>query len=199
MKLIAGDVSFSVYGQFSCFDQLNLKLSCVQTEDGLIAELHYDSSQLSLIDIERLAGEFHQLLVSAASDSEAAIDELDILSDAERQRLLIDFNKTAGDFPEDKSISVLFERQVARAADGIAVVSGEKQLTYSELNARANHLAHYLQALGVGPETFVGVCLERSFEMVVGLLGILKAGGAYVPIDASYPKERLAFMLKTRG
>jgi non-ribosomal peptide synthetase component F len=93
----------------------------------------------------------------------------------------------------------LFEQQVERTPDSTAVVCGEQQLTYRELNTRANRLAHHLISLGVGSEALVGICLERSLELIIGLLGILKAGGAYVPLDPSYPKERLAFMLEDTG
>jgi amino acid adenylation domain-containing protein len=102
----------------------------------------------------------------------------------------------AMDYPHDKCIDELFEAQVEKSPDAIAVVFEDKQLTYQNLNQRANQLAHYLRKLGVGPETFVGLCVERSLEMIVGLLGVLKAGGAYVPLDPGYPKERLAFMLE---
>jgi amino acid adenylation domain-containing protein len=114
---------------------------------------------------------------------------------AERHQLLVEWNDTQTDTPTDKCIHHLFEEQVERFPDNIAAVFGEEQLTYRELNQRANQLAHHLQTLGVGPEVLVGLCVERSLEMVVGLLGILKAGGAYIPLDPNYPPERLAMML----
>jgi len=117
------------------------------------------------------------------------------LSAAERHKILVEWNNTQTDYPKDKCIHQLFEAQVERAPNAIAVVFEEQQLTYDELNRRANQLAHHLQSLGVSPEMLVGICVERSLEMVVGLLAILKAGGAYVPLDPTYPKERLAFML----
>src|SRR6185369_15503372 len=100
------------------------------------------------------------------------------------------------DYPKDKCIHQLFEEQVERTPDAIALEFEDQQITYRELNRRANQLAHYLITLGIGPETLVGICVDRSVEMVVGLLGILKAGGAYVPLDPAYPEERLAFMLE---
>jgi len=118
------------------------------------------------------------------------------LTDAERYKLLVEWNNTTREYPQDKCIHQLFEEQVERTPDAIAVVFESQQLTYLELNAKANQLAHYLQELGVGPEVLVGICVERSIDMIVGLLGILKAGGAYVPLDAAYPSERLAFMLQ---
>jgi amino acid adenylation domain-containing protein len=114
---------------------------------------------------------------------------------AERHQLLVEWNNTQTDTPADKCVHHLFEEQVERSPDAIAVVFGDEQLTYRELNQRANQLAHHLQTLGVGPEVLVGLCVERSLEMVVGLLGILKAGGAYIPLDPNYPAERLAMML----
>ncbi len=127
---------------------------------------------------------------------EMAGSELEILSTAQRQQLLVEFNDTKTDYPQDKLIHQLFEQQVERTPDNIAVVFNDQQLTYAQLNARANQLAHHLQSLGVGPDVPVAICVERCPEMVVGLLGILKAGGPYVPLDPAYPKERLAFMLE---
>nr|VFK57073.1 MAG: AMP-binding enzyme [Candidatus Kentron sp. TC] len=116
------------------------------------------------------------------------------LSAAERHEILVEWNDTRTDYPKDKCIHQLFEEQVERTPDAIAVVFKGKRLTYQALNRRANRLARHLQSLGVEPETLVGVCVERSLEMIVGLLAILKAGGAYVPLNPSYPKERIAFM-----
>ncbi len=117
------------------------------------------------------------------------------LSAAERHKILVEWNNTQTDYPKDKCIHQLFEAQVQRTPNAIAVVFEDQQLTYHELNRRANQLAHHLHSLGVGPEVIVGICIDRSLDMVVGLLGILKAGGAYVSLDPTYPKERLAFML----
>ena len=117
------------------------------------------------------------------------------LSPAERQKILVEWNNSQVDYPKNKCIHQLFEQQVERTPHVRAVVFEDQQLTYEQLNRRANQLAHHLQSLGVGPEVLVGICVKRSLEMVVGLLGILKAGGAYVPLDPTYPKERLTFML----
>ena len=109
---------------------------------------------------------------------------------------MVEWNDTGRNYPKDRCIHELFEEQVERTPEAVAVVFEDQQLTYKALNRRANQLAHYLRKLGVGPEVRVGICVEQSIEMVVGLLGILKAGGAYVPLDPSYPKERLTFMLE---
>jgi amino acid adenylation domain-containing protein len=119
-----------------------------------------------------------------------------MLTEAERSKLLFEWNNNQTDYPQDKCIHELFEAQVSRTPDSVAVIWGEHRLTYREVNRRANQLAHYLRRLGVGPEMLVGICVERSVEMIVGVLGILKAGGAYVPMDPAYPKERLTLMLE---
>ena len=108
----------------------------------------------------------------------------------------MEWNDTAAEYPREKCVQQLFEEQVERTPEAVAVVYEAEQVTYAELNKRANRLAHYLQSLGVGPELLVGICVERSVEMVVGLLGILKAGGAYLPLDPAYPQERLSYMIE---
>ncbi len=118
-----------------------------------------------------------------------------VLPEAERHRVVVEWNATDADYPSDKCIHELFEAQAEKAPDAVAVVYEGRQLTYGELNAQANRLAHHLRGLGVKPDTLVAICVERSLEMVAGLLAILKAGGAYVPLDPAYPAERLAFML----
>ena len=189
-------VKLSIHQRLVCADRFKLKLSCVQRDDLPTVELHYDAHLYRVEDIGRLAGQYQTLLESVVRDPEAAICELEMVSAAERRQLLVEFNETKTDFPEDKCIQRLFEEQVERAPDNVAVVFEDRQLTYAQLNARANQLAHYLRTLGVGPEVLVAICLERSLEMVIGLLGTLKAGGVYVPLDPAYPKERLAAMLE---
>ena len=129
---------------------------------------------------------------------EARVGELELLSEAERERLR-EWNETAHEYGGDRGIAAVFEEQARQRPKAIAVVMGERSLNYEELNRRANQVGHYLREQGVGPEVCVGLCMERSLEMVVGMLGILKAGGAYVPLDASYPTERLAYMLRDAG
>ena len=145
--------------------------------------------------IVRMTGHFQNLLEGIATDPDRRLSDLPLLMEDERHQLLVEWNATGADFPKDACIHQLFEEQVARTPEAIAVVFEDKQLTYRELNCRANRLAHHLQRLGVGPDVFVGICVERSLEMVIGILGILKAGGAYAPLDPSYPAERLGFML----
>lgn len=194
-NLFKNDVALSIYKHYACVERFKIKLSCVRKDDSLKAEFHYDSNLFQAEDIQRLAEQFQTLLASVIRNPKAAISELEILSDRERHQLLVELNNTRADYPQDKCIHELFEEQAARTPDSIAVVE-EQQLTYAQLNARANQLAHYLRNLGVGAEVLVGICVERSLEMLVGILGILKAGGAYVPLDPAYPQERLAFMLE---
>src|SRR6185503_5196715 len=125
-----------------------------------------------------------------------ALSALDVLPAAERRLLVDDWNATAADYPQDQCIHELFEAQAARRPDAIALVHEDSVLSYGELDARANRLAHHLRRLGVGPDRRVAICVERSAPMVVGLLAILKAGGGYVPLDPSYPPDRLGFMLQ---
>src|SRR5271170_2477577 len=122
-----------------------------------------------------------------------------VLDEAERNRILYDWNQTEADFPLDKCIHQIFEEQVARTPDAPAVLFEAESISYAELNRRSNQLAHYLESLGVGPDTRVAVCSDRSVEMVVSLLAVTKAGGAYVPLDPSYPADRLAYMLADSG
>ena len=124
---------------------------------------------------------------------------LPMLTDSEFWQVLKDWNQTVAEYPKDRCVHELVEAQAERSPDAMAVVSDRGALTYRELNERANRLAHHLQGLGVGPDTLVAICAERSLEMIVGLLGILKAGGAYVPLDPAYPRERLAFMVRDSG
>jgi amino acid adenylation domain-containing protein len=192
----SANLKLSIHRRFACADRFELKLSCIQGDHLPTVKLHYDANLFRGEDIRRLAGQWQTLLESVVRDPEAAICELEIVSAAERRQLLVEFNDTKSDFPKDKCIQQLFEQQVERTPDNVAVVFEDRQLTYDQLNARANQLAYYLRTLGVGPEVLVGICLERSLEMVIGLLAILKAGGAYVPLDPAYPKERLAAMLE---
>lgn len=189
-------VSFSINQQFVCNDRFKIKLACMCRDEFLSIALYYDANLFLAKDIERLTGHFQTLLTSATEYPEAGISQLEMLSETARQQLLVEFNNTQCDYLQDKCIHQLFEAQVEQIPNKTAIMLGNQQLTYGELNMRANQLARYLQQLGVGPEVLVGLCLERSLDMIIGLLGILKAGGAYVPLDRAYPQERLAFMLQ---
>jgi amino acid adenylation domain-containing protein len=196
LRSSAGDVTFSIQRRRVCTERFTLKLSCVQTADLLNMEFQYDSSAVRADDLERLVGQFRTLLEGVTSAPEASISELEILGEVERRRVLVEFNQTEADYPKGECIHQLFEKQVERTPNNLAIAFGDQRLTYAELNARANQVAHHLQTFGVGPEVPVAICMERCLEMVVGLFGILKADGAYVPLDPAYPGERLAFMLQ---
>jgi amino acid adenylation domain-containing protein len=176
--------------------QFDLSLVVERTERGLIAAFEYNTDLFDAAAIARMLGHFQTLLLGIVANPQAKLSDLPLLTEAEKHQLLVEWNDTQVDYPQDGCVHQLFEAQVERTPDAVAVIFENQQLTYRELNSRANQLAHYLQHFGVKPEVLVGICMERSVEMVVGLLGILKAGGAYVPLDPTYPKERLAFMLE---
>ncbi|MDB9507183.1 condensation domain-containing protein, partial [Microcystis aeruginosa CS-338/01] len=176
--------------------RFDLEVNFWEVSDRLEAVWCYSTDLFAARTINQMGQHFQNLLAVIAANPNMGIFELSMLSDAERNQLLSSWNETHTDYPSDKCIHQLFEEQVERTPDAVAVVYSEQQLTYNELNNRANQLAHYLQKLGVKPEELVGICLERSLDMIVGLLGILKAGGAYVPIDPDYPQERISFMLQ---
>ena len=175
--------------------KFELTLSMEETAQGLTGVLEYATDLFDRETIERLLGHLMTLLKAVISDPNQSIAEIALMGDAERQQVLEEWNATVEDYPQEQCLHELFEAQVRNSPDAIAVVYEQRQLSYAELNAQANQLAHYLQSLGVGPESVVGLCVDRSLEMVVGLLGILKAGGAYLPLDPHYPSERLAYML----
>jgi amino acid adenylation domain-containing protein len=162
---------------------------------ALTATLGYNTDLFEHETIKRMLGHFQTLLEGIVAHPERRISELPLLTEAERRRLLIEWNDTARDYPKDKCVHELFEAQAERTPEGLAVVCDQQQLTYGELNRRANRVAHYLRKSGVQTEARVGIYLERSPEMIVALLAILKAGAAYVPLDTDYPEERIAFML----
>ncbi|MHC5932136.1 non-ribosomal peptide synthetase, partial [Nostoc sp.] len=146
--------------------------------------------------ISRMVEHFKNLLSAIVANPEKRIANLPLLSEVELHQVLMEWNNTQADYPQDKCIHQLFEEKVQQYPDSIAVKFANEQLTYQELNTRSNQLAHHLQKIGVGSEVLVGICISQSIEMIIGLLGILKAGGTYVQLDSSYPQERLTFMLE---
>lgn len=196
---VAAKVTFTSGARQSLIDRFKINLVCLQNDDGLNLEFQYDPNFFAAKDIERLAQQFQTLLRSIVENPEEIVGRLDLLPSVERSFLVDTFNDTEFDFGADNFIHDLFERQVERDPKAVAVIFGTESLTYGELNERANQLAHYLRLRKVGPDVLVGVCLERSPEMIVALLGILKAGGAYVPLDPGYPHEHLTFLLKDTG
>ena len=190
-----GGVTFRWEQQYVCSEGFKLKLGAQRSVSGLTLEFHFDSSRLERVTVERFASYFQTLLRSAVENPETPVSRLPLLSDIERQQLLVQWNQTAAAYPKDRCLHELFEAQVERTPDRVGLRFEERQLSYGEWNERANRLAHYLRHLGVGPDSLVGLCVERSAEMMVAVLAILKAGGAYVPLNADNPKPRLAQQL----
>jgi amino acid adenylation domain-containing protein len=163
--------------------------------EGLVCNIEYSTELFDATTMQRLLRHYRVLLEAIVQDPSLRVGELPLLTEEERQHVVAKWNDTYQGFPRECSLSQLIEEQVERAPDAIAVVSESRQLTYRGLNDRANQLAHRLRKHGVGPESLVAVCVERSVEMVVALLGILKAGGAYVPLDPDYPSDRIKYVL----
>jgi amino acid adenylation domain-containing protein len=174
----------------------DLNLSLTEIKSGIQGELEYNTDIFNPDRISRMIGHFQVLLEGVVSNPEECISTLPLLTTNEQHQLLTEWNQTEVNYPQEQCIHQLFETQVEKTPDAVAVVFENQQLTYRELNNKANQLAHYLQKLGVKPEVLVGICVERSLEMVIGLLAILKAGGAYVPLDPNLPQERLAWMME---
>ncbi|WP_445327111.1 amino acid adenylation domain-containing protein [Xenorhabdus sp. PB30.3] len=174
----------------------DLTLSLTETDAGLTGELTYASALFDAATIERMVGYLTNVLNAMVADESQLAATVPMLSQSERQQLLMDFNAHQADFPDNALLHQLFEAQADQSPDAVAVVFEGQTLSYGELNQRANYLAHQLITQGVRPDDRVAICVERSLEMVVGLLAILKAGGAYIPLDPAYPAERLAYMLE---
>ncbi|MEA5622687.1 amino acid adenylation domain-containing protein [Nostoc sp. UHCC 0251] len=176
--------------------KLDLTLSFKETEEGLTGCLEYKTELFDATTINRMLAHFQTLLTGIVANPKQPLDELPLLTTAERQQLLWEWNHTQTDYLSDVCIHQLFEAQVERSHLAIALIFNDSTLTYQELNTQANQLAHYLRSLGIKPEMPVGVCMERSLLTIVSILGILKAGGVYLPLDPKYPKERLAFTIE---
>jgi hypothetical protein len=176
--------------------KFDISVNLMVRKGNIFGAIEYSTDLFDEETITRMVGHFCILLEAVTANPQTKIKDLPLLTEAERHRILLEWNDTKADFPQDKCIHQLFEELVERSPDAVAVVFEDQQLTYAQLNAKANQLAHHLRDLGVKPDTLVAICVERSMEMVIGLLGILKAGGAYVPLDPDYPEERLAYMLQ---
>ncbi len=175
--------------------KFDLTLILTDMSDEILVEMEYSTDLFDEASMVRMFGHYQTLLEGVAADPERQLSELPLLTEAERQQLLLEWNDTKVDYRADACLHELFEMQARKTPEAVALEFEGSQLCYRELNERANQLAHYLRGMGVGPDTLVGVAMERSLEMVVALYGVLKAGGAYVPIDPEYPQERVAFML----
>jgi len=179
--------------------QFDLTLDTVEAIDGLSASLTYATDLFDATTVARMAQHWRNLLAAIIAEPTAAIADLPMLAVEERVQLLEGWNATERAYPLQQSVQALIEQQVERAPQATALLFGGQQLSYAELNAQANRLAHRLIEIGVGPDVLVGIAAERSLEMVVGLLAVLKAGGAYVPLDPEYPQDRLSYMIEDSG
>jgi amino acid adenylation domain-containing protein len=175
--------------------RFDLTLALRETEGGLAGSLEYSADLFEAETVKRMLRHFRELLQGVVMQPDQRIDALPILTGEERRQVLTVWNNPLANFPAETPLHRLFQLQAERSPHAVAVTFNDEQLTYGELNERANQIAHYLKQLGVGPEVFAGLCLERSAEMVVAILGILKAGGAYLPLDPDWPSERLSFIL----
>jgi non-ribosomal peptide synthetase component F len=179
--------------------KFDLSLSLWEEAGGLTGSLEYNTDLFAPPTITRMAGHLQTLLAGIAADPTQRLSQLPLLPEAERRQLLVEWNTTQTAYPHETCVHELVAAQAARTPDYVAIVYEGDCLTYRELNVRANQLAHYLRRHGVGPDVPVGLCMERSLDMLVGVLGILKAGAAYVPLDPAYPQARVAFMLEDSG
>ena len=195
----AGSLVLRLEEERSAIDRFRVRLSCVRSQEGLAAELEYDSRRVAKDDAERLASRLVRMLQSAVSDPDSPLAKLEVLPEPERLQQFVEWNDTGRDFADARPVLERFEAAAAKSPGSPAVVCGDRSLTHAELNAKANRIAHELRSAGVGPNVLVALCVERSLEMIVGLLAIWKAGGAYVPLDPSLPAERLAFLLEDTG
>jgi amino acid adenylation domain-containing protein len=176
--------------------KFELRLNLMDSETGIKGQVEYSTDLFEPSTIARLVQQFQTLLESIVANPQQHLSDLSLLTTDHYHQLIVEWNQTTLEYDNNRCIHYLIEAQVEQTPDAIALTFENQQLTYRELNHRANQLAHYLQAQGVQPDTLVGLCLERSPEMVIGILAVLKAGGAYVPIDPTYPAERLTFMLQ---
>ncbi|MBV6626596.1 MAG: amino acid adenylation domain-containing protein [Rivularia sp. (in: Bacteria)] len=173
-----------------------LGLDIIELPESFHVCFNYNSDVLEAATVAQITEHFQNLLAAIVENPQTAVGKLPMLNDSEKQQILVEWNDTKTDYDLSFCLHQLFEAQAEKTPNAVAVVFAAQKLTYQQLNSRANKLAHYLQKLGVKPETKVGICVERSLEMVVGLLGIQKAGGAYVPIDPTYPTERINYILE---
>jgi amino acid adenylation domain-containing protein len=195
-QYLSDKITFTIQKQYACLEQFKVKLSCWLRDNYLIAELHYDANLFSQAVIEQLAQQWHILLSDAIKNPAKNSAQLEIISQLERQKLLFEFNQTQADFPPYECIHHWFAAQAQNTPDNIAVVFEDEQLTYQQLDTKANAVAQKLVSLGVIPETIVALYVERSLELVIGILGILKAGGAYLPLDPSLPSAAVVWRLQ---
>ena len=194
-ELVIEGLSFSEYASEQVPAKFDLMFTATETDKGVLFNIEYGVSLFQRETIERLARHLHNLLNVIVAEQTIQLGKIDILSEAERYQLLCEFNNTYAEYPKDKTIHQLFGEQVKKAPEKTALVFGEDALTYQELNEKSNQVARALRKKGVKPDIIVGIMAERSFEMLIGIMGILKSGGAYMAIDPNYPEERIKLMI----
>jgi amino acid adenylation domain-containing protein len=198
-ELKLADVTLSAETAEDTTSKFDISLNLVETADGLVGGLTYNTDLFKAETMERMIGHFTAILQSVVQTPTEIIGHINMLSAAEEEEQLKIFNTTDADYPTDKSVLDIFEQQVAQTPEATAVTFEDEIITYQQLNDKANSLAKYLQAQGVKTETVIPVCTERSIEMIIGILGVMKAGGVYVPFDPEYPQDRIDYMLKDTG
>jgi amino acid adenylation domain-containing protein len=179
--------------------RFDLSLLVTEREQRLFVLWDYNTDLFEAATIKRMARHFESLLENIVENPDQPLSRLELMTGQERHQVIIEWNQTKVDFPNDVCLHELFEQQAERTPQAVAVIFQDQQVSYAELNQRANQLAHYLQSKAVGPEVRVGVCVERGIEMIIAVLGVFKAGGAYVPLDAAYPEQRLSYMTEDAG
>jgi amino acid adenylation domain-containing protein len=182
-----------------CAVNFDLFMNIAESDEGLVVDCDFNTDLFDAATVLRWLGHYEMLLLGMTEHPNRPLAQLPLLNATETRHVLIDWNRTEADYPKHKCVHQLFEEQAARTPDAVAVVFEGQQMTYAELNHRANQVAACLRRMGVAPEATVGLCAERSLEMIIGLLGILKSGGAYVPLDPTHPKERLEMILEDAG
>ncbi|XQQ06569.1 MAG: amino acid adenylation domain-containing protein [Leptolyngbya sp. IPPAS B-1204] len=194
-RLQVPGLTLDLLPQIAPVAKLDLSVDLYETSNGIVGSFEYNRGLFAPRTIERMVNHFCTLLDRIVDSPDQPISNLELFTATEKQRILVDWNQTQINYAQETFFHQLFESQAERTSDAIALIFNDQQITYRELNHRSNQLAHYLQNLGVGPEVVVGLCIDRTPEMIIGLLAILKAGGAYLPLDPTYPPERLAFMV----
>jgi amino acid adenylation domain-containing protein len=198
-ELKLADVTLSAETAEDTTSKFDISLNLVETADGLVGGLTYNTDLFKAETMERMIGHFTGILQAVVQTPTEIIGHINMLSEAEEKEQIETFNATKADYPVGKSVLDLFEQQVAQTPDAVVVAFEDETITYQQLNDKANTLAKYLQAHGVKTETIVPVCTERSIEMIIGIMGVMKAGGVYVPFDPEYPQDRIDYMLKDTG
>ncbi|MFC0514086.1 amino acid adenylation domain-containing protein [Mucilaginibacter angelicae] len=198
-ELKLADVTLSAETAEDTTSKFDISLNLVETADGLVGGLTYNTDLFKTETMQRMIGHFTAILQSVVQTPTEIIGHINMLSSAEEEEQIKIFNATDADYPADKSVLDIFEQQVAQTRDAVAVTFEDETITYGQLNDKANSLAKYLQVQGVKTETIIPVCTERSIEMIIGILGVMKAGGVYVPFDPEYPQDRIDYMLKDTG